>query len=265
MSRLNGYVALAGREALFDIREQREQAAHALQVPAREYARWLARMPFVRMVALTGALAVGNPVDANDDLDYLVVAADDRVWIARAFAILVVRWARLFGREVCPNYVVGESQLRQRRRNLYIAHEVVQAIPFFGEDVYARLLAENAWVEAFLPNAIDDAVVRDSVRPGPVWRRLKGAAEWVLGGVLGRWLEAWEFNRKEQRFAPAAQHPDAAAEIEPGQIKGNFQDHGSRVMRRFDEQLRQHGIAYHPSCLVAISSDKLYPDKKGSN
>lgn len=242
LSRMNGYVALTGREALFDVREDREVHTRKLWEAARTYGRWLARMPFVRMVTLTGALAVRNPSGYDDDLDYLIVAAEGRVWLARAFAILVVRLGRLFGVEVCPNYVVTETALRQNRRGLYVAHEVLQAVPLYGYHLHEQLLAENGWVFGFLPNARMDWPESEEIQLGRFWAGARKIAELVLGGRLGDMLEHWEFGRKQRQFAAALQDPVAAAEVEPSQLKGHFNDHGVRVMHRYAERLQQMEI-----------------------
>jgi hypothetical protein len=77
----DGYVAC--REELIEQRQTREQASQHLWPQAVRYAIWLGRLPFVRMVALTGALAMHNAAADDDDLDYLVVTATNRVWLAR--------------------------------------------------------------------------------------------------------------------------------------------------------------------------------------
>ncbi len=75
------YVICAGRQSLISLRAERDQASALLWSPALTYARWLARLPFVRMVALTGALAVRNAWAEDDDLDYVLVTAAGRVLV----------------------------------------------------------------------------------------------------------------------------------------------------------------------------------------
>ncbi|GAB4571122.1 MAG: hypothetical protein Kow0077_07000 [Anaerolineae bacterium] len=242
LCRLNGYYALEGRQTLFERRAAREQATRELLPVARRYARWIARMPFVRMVALTGALAVRSPEHAHDDLDYFIVAAEGRVWLARAFAILIVRVGRLFGVEVCPNYVASETALRQRVHNLYLAREVAQAIPLYGLAVFEHLRDENRWVLAILANALPVLYPEPEVRLGPGWGMLKRACEFVLCGRLGDALEQWEYRRKYRRFVREAVSNGSAARIAPDEIKGHFHDHGRWVLQRFADRLQSVGL-----------------------
>jgi hypothetical protein len=194
------------------------------------------------MVALTGALAMHNPSDARDDLDYLLVTARGRVWLARAGAVLLVRLARLRGVILCPNYVVAEDALAQARRDLYIAHEVTQAVPLYGASLYAALRAANPWTDDHLPNA--RAAFRADALDSPrsPWVVLKGGIEWSLSGSLGDRLERWEQRRKLRRFASDLHTPHSAAALDSSQVKGHFHDHGHRVLAHYHERLARYGL-----------------------
>jgi len=54
------------------------QAAAGIWPKAVGYGQAIARLPFVQMVAVTGALAMDN-ADAGDDLDYFIVTESDRL------------------------------------------------------------------------------------------------------------------------------------------------------------------------------------------
>src|SRR5438128_9840683 len=70
----SGYVTLRGREALAAVREARRHSSDGLWAAARHWSAVVGCLPFVRMVAVTGALAVDN-APAGDDIDYLIVTA----------------------------------------------------------------------------------------------------------------------------------------------------------------------------------------------
>src|SRR5262245_17927211 len=73
--RADGYIVCAGREDLIPLRMRRERASQYLWPLAVTYGCWLGRLPFVRMVAMTGALSMRNAASEQDDLDYLLVTS----------------------------------------------------------------------------------------------------------------------------------------------------------------------------------------------
>ncbi len=235
--RHNGYIALVDSVSVLELRNQREAEARRLWSKAKQYGRWLARIPFVRMVGLTGALAVRN-CPPQDDFDYLLVTSQNRVWLARAFAIVIVRLGRLVGVEICPNYVVAETALEQKRRDLYTAHEVTQIVPLYGVQCYVDLRGNNSWVDEFLPNATKAFYGDCYISPGDRWDMVKRGLEALLGGKFGDVLERWEYRRKLRRFSSAIHAPRSAAQVDTEQLKGHFADHGYRVLEAYETLLR---------------------------
>jgi hypothetical protein len=75
---LDGYLALRGREALIARRLDRGATSDRLWRRARRFVCVLRAVPFVRMIAITGALAMNNSA-AGDDIDVLIVTVPDRV------------------------------------------------------------------------------------------------------------------------------------------------------------------------------------------
>lgn len=242
LQRLDGYILYRGDRDLLNRRLERESLTNQLWPLAVQYGTWLARLPFIRMVAITGALSMHNPASATDDLDYIIVTLPGRVWLARAFAIVVVRLARLRGVTVCPNYVLAETAMLQERRDIFLAHEVVQMVPVFGHHIYRRFRSLNQWTDQQLPNAIDPFFPIEENIPTGIWAALKQGLEALLSGQLGNWLESWEHHRKVRRFAVEMRHAHTAAKLDAEQIKGHFNDHGHPILKRYEELLQQHGL-----------------------
>src|SRR5438132_6087142 len=67
------WVYLAGRDHLVEVRRARNAASARLWQQAERYGAVVERLPFVRMVAITGALAV-NHARAGDDIDLVILA-----------------------------------------------------------------------------------------------------------------------------------------------------------------------------------------------
>lgn len=235
----DGYASLPGREHIVETRRRRAERAQRLWARATAYGRWLAALPFVRMVALTGSLAMDN-ADANSDLDYFVVTAPDRLWLCRAMVIAAVRWAAQRGDTVCPNYFLSERALAIQEHNLFVARELAQMVPLYGLSVYERLRQANAWSMVFLPNA--DGPPPQAVRlhrdgqAMTVVRPLRGAAEVFLRTPMGARLDRWEMQRKIHKFQQ--RYPDQSeAAFATDWCKGHFEGHGQRILAAFSERV----------------------------
>ncbi|WP_376792334.1 hypothetical protein [Thermoflexus sp.] len=231
-----GLWTLRGREHLCELRSQRAAAAARLWPHALRYGRILAALPYVRMGAVTGALAMDNAED-GDDIDYLIVTAPGRLWLCRAMVIALVRWAARHGIALCPNYFLSERALALEDRNLFTAHELTQMIPLFGGPIYQHMRAQNAWTARFLPNADGPPWSAEVVATGGRW--IRAGLEAIGRAPPGAWLEAWEMRRKIRKFST---REGGEVRFDPDHCQGHFDGHGQRTLAAFAER-------FHRLCL----------------
>lgn len=235
------YYFLAGRKELVAIRQERERTSGSVFRRALRYGRLLGRLPFIRMVGLTGSLAVRNS-DEHADLDYMLVAAHGRVWLARAFALLLGRLTALFGNTLCPNLIVSEQSLEWFQPDLYSARELCQMIPVSGREIYQRLRKLNGWTMEYLPNATDMPENDDGIADELEWAF---PVELVLRNPLGDRLEAWEMKRKVTRFTHQAGYGDETT-FNADICQGNFHHHGAWTRAQFQKRLIGLGLEENP-------------------
>lgn len=246
VERVNGYVAVAGRSELFEIRHERGTRSAALWPHARHWGARLAALPFVRMVAVTGALAVDN-VAGRSDIDFLLVTTPGRLWLCRALAVSLVRAAATRGVLLCPNYLVTTRRLHFDEHNLFTAHDLVQMVPLYGEKTYQALWEQNRWWEPFLPQANEPLKPRALVQLSPRMKRLKQWGEQMLAGQTGTRLEGWEQRRKARKLRqqqldsqrPSRDHLAFDSDV----CKGHFDGHAQRTLQAYQARLRRHGLA----------------------
>src|SRR5688500_9809835 len=141
-SKKEEYFTLPGREHIVETRKRRAEIAARLWPKAVHYGRILGRLPFVRMVAVTGSLAMNN-TDEGNDVDYMIVTAPNRLWTCRALALLVARFAKLEGINLYPNYLITTNAMELKERSLYVAHELAQMIPLSGMEIYREIRRLN--------------------------------------------------------------------------------------------------------------------------
>lgn len=229
----DGFFTLAGRESIVDTRIERQAEAARLWPHALRYGHIIAGVPFVRMVAITGELAMDN-VQPASDIDYFIVTEPDRLWLCRLLVIGVVRVAALRRVQVCPNFLVSERALVMQERNLYSAHEIAQMIPVTGEPLYQRLRSLNGWAADYLPNAAGPPQNRLMAARG---RPLRALGERMLRGRVGARLERWEMRRKVRKLS-AASGTLPEASFSPDWCKGHVSGHEGRIMATFNARWR---------------------------
>jgi hypothetical protein len=236
LAHADGYYTLAGREAAIETRRTRAAVSATYWRRAVCYGNLLGALPFVRMVAVTGALAVDNIADG--DIDYLIVTEPDRLWLCRAIVVGLVRVAALRGVTLCPNYFLSERALVLAEHNLFTAHEVTQMVPVSGLDTYHRLRELNRWTHAFLPNAhgVPKSLGSPSAFLGGLSTTPRSIAEAALRTRFGRGIEAWEMSRKVRKLGARGNgHVEAA--FGPDWCKGHFGDHGQLTLARYQQRL----------------------------
>jgi rhamnosyl/mannosyltransferase len=185
LGRRDGFVVWKGRERLVEVRRERTRHSAPRWDEARRYARWLRRVPFVRMVAVCGSQAMEN-APRGGDIDFFVITAPRRLWLVQVAAMLLRRVLGRGGVEICPNYLLAADTLGVAERNLYSAHEAVQVVPLCGREAYEAFRRANAWVSDFLPGFdVDDRLrlLTDDGERGAAW------LERALGGGLGDLLD----------------------------------------------------------------------------
>lgn len=227
-SQTGEYFTLRGRDEIVETRKRRAQVAAQLWHKAIRYGRVIASLPFVKMVAITGSLAMSN-TDEGKDIDYMIVTAPNRLWTCRALSLLIARIARLEGASLCPNYLVTTHALELNERSLYVAHELAQMIPLSGVEIYDELRQRNGWVEDYLPNAAGAPPLPRGVQPAKSGSVIQQILEFIFSLPFGGWLEKWEMNRKIERLT-GEQSQSFESYFSADVCKGHIDKHGENVV-----------------------------------
>jgi hypothetical protein len=236
-SQVGEYFTLRGREHIVETRKRRAKVAARLRPKALRYGRMIARLPFVRMVAVTGSLSMNN-TDEGKDLDYMIVTAPNHLWTCRALSLLIARLARLEGVSLCPNYLVTTNVLELKERSLYVAHELAQMIPLSGMEVYNELLRRNDWMYEYLPNAGGVPELSERVKPVNERSLIQKGSELVLRLPFGARLENWEMNRKIKRLAHEQSH-SLESYFSADICKGHVDGHGENIVTALTVRLQK--------------------------
>lgn len=128
----------------------------------RVYLKLLSLLPQIKLIGLSGSLAMQNAKE-DDDIDLFIITAKNRLWTARLAAVflaIVLGLKRPRGVKKAPNRVclnlffdLADLAVPKPKRSEFVAHEVLQMKPLVDKDnTYIRFLQANRWVYRFFPN-----------------------------------------------------------------------------------------------------------------
>ena len=110
------------------------------------------RFPFVRAVMVTGSLSK-NSSDIKSDLDFMLITANNRLWISRTLLMLFKKIFFLNSYKFfCLNYYITESSLTITERNIFTATEIATIKATYNAPLMEKFIHENNWVQDFFPN-----------------------------------------------------------------------------------------------------------------
>ena len=195
--------------------------------------RFIASIPFVRMLAFSGATAHRN-MDTVEDVDLFLVAEEGKLWLAFLTAMI---WAKLRGvrRTFCMNYLVSTAALPLFDHDVFTAQQMASLKPFYGKACYDRFMTVNPFVRGHFPN-FDRANHREvyaEIQASPLKRVLEGCLRLGPAWLLERFCRValgWHLRRKLR--AARSVKEDCDVLLEPQRLKLHFNDHRNTVLRK---------------------------------
>jgi predicted nucleotidyltransferase len=159
----DGLYFLKGKEKSITKRESHEKASIKKLKIARDSSEVLSRIPTIKLVAVTGALAMNN-VDKEEDVDLLIIVKKGTLWTTRLFVLLLLDVLRIPRRrygdkdqkdKLCLNIWLDEGDLVWRAKNLFTAHEIAQVKPLINKkQTYEKFVYKNRWIKNYWPKAV---------------------------------------------------------------------------------------------------------------
>ncbi len=149
----DGFYSLRDDPGLITKRKNDNLRAEILLKKAVRICRFLFQFPFVRAVGISGSLSK-NVADEKADIDYFIITAPNRLWIARTILHLYKKLTFITGRQHyhCMNYFIDQDAYKIQEQNVYTAMEIVTLLPVCGNHVLQQFYKANSWTRWFFPN-----------------------------------------------------------------------------------------------------------------
>ncbi len=198
---VDGYYALC--EKSLEIRIQNKARNKKWLGIAKRMSRLIQSFPFVRAVYISGSLSKQGLTGEDDDIDYFLITAHNRVWTAKFFLMVFKKVFLLNSKKYfCINLLRDENHLAFERHNIYIATEAVSVLPLNHPEYLAQLFKENSWIQDYFPNA---HIEKSGKSPTRIKRALEHFLDLFLGAGFEKWCQAlFERHVQNQKQGPNA-------------------------------------------------------------
>ena len=169
---INGHYFLEGKSGVVYKRLLRNRISAKKILIAKKYSKIIGLIPTVRMIALTGSLAMDNSSE-DADIDLMVVTKKNTLWSTRLVFYLTTMLLGAKTRKpndsdqkdkLCLNMWLDESDLSWSKndQNIYTAHEISQIVPLVNKSkTYEKMLLANKWILKYWPNAVKIIKLKD--------------------------------------------------------------------------------------------------------
>jgi len=194
-----GFYFLEGRKNLVERRIQCDKNSAVKFEIAERAAWWLRFVPYVRMIAVTGTLAMKN-CEKNSDIDFFVVLEKGRIFTGRILVTLVVhllgkrRHGKKIKNRICLNYFTTTGNLEIERQDLFAANEYSFIYPIFGYNIFQKFCGINLeWIKKIKPNwqVPELKPARYCVEHSQPGRSLQRLFENLINMLWGDRIESW--------------------------------------------------------------------------
>ena len=234
----NGFYFLKGKSHFVHLRSSRRKWATGKLKVAKKTARILRFLPNVRLIGVSGGLAIDN-TDKYDDIDLFIITSKNTLWTTRLLVTLLIHMIGMRRRpkeretndKICLNMFIDENHLSmpKNERDVFLAHELVQLKTIYERGrTYQKLLVENKWATKYLPNAFKINKEHPKYKKSNTTFAYKNT---LIDNIL---------KNLQLRYMKARRTDEV---IGDGIIRFHPKDARTWVLRKYRERLKQYGLS----------------------
>ena len=191
---------LSGRE--IDIVQQRlnrKKLADWKWKKAKKIFQIMQITPFLKMVLVSGSLAMGNSKNESD-IDLIITAKKGRIWTVRTFITLLTsvlgarRHRNVTKNKICLNHYITDESLKIPVESLYNAPSYVHLINVYKSEsdkkMFQKFQEENKWIKKYARNYKPSELGGfRSIGKNKIFGLVSSFFEIILSGKFGNYLE----------------------------------------------------------------------------
>ncbi len=246
----NGFYFLRGRKKLVAQRIKKYKISQQKLKIVKKVVRWLRFIPTVKMIAVTGRVAMNN-AHPKSDLDLLIVLKKGRIFTGRILITGLVhilgkrRYANKIANRICLNCFLSDDALRMPTNDFFSASEYSFILPIFGWKTFQRFQQKNEWIKNYKINYEPAKIPNLNLIKDNYWSQLvRKKGEKLLATSLGIFLEEklkkWQLARIKRD--PRTHYKGSGVMATEKALIFWPYPQGPKVYERFRKKLEELGI-----------------------
>lgn len=193
-----GFYSLKGREHIYLLRKQNNNLAERKFSKVIKLAKVYRFIPFIKLIAVCNSLAYSNAKETSD-IDLFIIAQKNKIWLARFFAILIVKLLGSRPEEgndqdaFCLTFFIDEESLNihnvmLNNNDIYYPYWLKQLIPIYDPyHLHVKFLEANKWYLDYLPNGYPNQFAKE-IKLRSYIKVLSQLIGWLISPP---WLNRW--------------------------------------------------------------------------
>jgi len=253
----NGFYFLRNRGKIVSERIKRQKLADQKWKKAEKIIQILQIIPYLRMIAVSGSLALGN-TRKNSDIDLLIVTKAGRVWICRTLITILItllgkkRRQRKTRDKICLNHYITDQSLKIPFKSLYNAQTYVCLVDVYenmakmkNNSFFRQFQKANSWVKDYLVFWFETKAGNlRTVKKNKILIAFAEFLEMLLNNKIGNWIERklGKWQKKRIKANPLCKKSGGRITVDESQLEFHPNSHEVRIIKDFNRQMKNLGF-----------------------
>ncbi len=241
----DNFLALKNRYGIIKTRKENIIEVERKTAIAVSTARILSSIPTITFIGISGGLAAKN-VKVDDDIDLFIITKQRRIFTTRILILMYLsllgkRRSRLSGKTkdmICVNLLIDETAISwpEQKRDIYIAREIAQVVPLYSiNNAYKNFLKENNWISQFLPNALSENKVFNTLASSNFLKSIGRTLTYLPIETLSRIFQVFIMRKHITRET-----------VTNSQLAFHPRDYRAETLTQLKLKMRQLGLLTNP-------------------
>jgi predicted nucleotidyltransferase len=249
----NGFYFLKGRAGLVKQRIEKQKLADQRWKKISRMVKLLQNIPYIRMIMVSGSLAMNNP-KKESDIDLLIATRAGRIWTCRGITTLFIhllgqrRHGQLTENRFCLNHYITDQSLKIPLDSLYNAQTYAHLIPVWQAEagLYKKFQQANQWLTkylAFYPSSRKSCLRK--VRNNRLFNSTRGLREFVLDTQMGDALEfiLKKIQARRIRKDPLTYRASGRVVFDDSQLEFHPDSPEKKILERYNQRMKELDLA----------------------